>query len=233
MVCYKVMKILKDQDTTPIKVYLNEDAKAGDTVEIKYTDPNDHNQTKTDTYTLTDQDISKGSFEHSLDIDARSRAGYDLQVEATLKTSGDLHSKSYEADQSFHINANSYTINYDENSTMKGGDSNNDTLALDGDKIDFSTITNLDSKVENFENIQLKGGSEIKFDAQDIFDITDNLNTVLKIKGDATNKVKIKGEWKEDSSVHVDTGYKGYTSVDQIDGQTLHIQIEDKVQTDL
>ena len=221
------------EKATTAKFFLNEDARAGDTVEIKYTDPNDHSQTKTGTYTLTDQDISKGSFEHSLDIDARSRAGYDLQVEATLKTSGDLHSKSYEADQSFHINANSYTINYDENSTMRGGDSNNDTLALDGDKIDFSTITNLDSKVENFENIQLKGGSEIKFDAQDIFDITDNLNTVLKIKGDATNKVEIKGEWKEDSSVHADAGYKGYTSVDQIDGQTLHIQIEDKVQTDL
>lgn len=116
---------------------------------------------------------------------------------------------------------------------MRGGDSNNDTLTFNGEKIDFSTIADLDSKVENFENIQLKGGSEIKFDAQDIFDITDNLNTVLKIKGDATNKVEIKGEWKEDSSVHADTGYKGYTSVDQIDGQTLHIQIEDKVQTDL
>ena len=221
------------EKATTAKFFLNEDARAGDTVEIKYTDPNDHSQTKTGTYTLTDQDISKGSFEHSLDIDARSRAGYDLKVEATLKTSGDLHSKDYEADQSFHINANSYTIKYDENSTMKGGDSNNDTLTLDGEKIDFSTITNLDSKVENFENIQLKGGSEIKFDAQDIFDITDNLNTVLKIKGDATNKVEIKGEWKEDSSVHADAGYKGYTSVDQIDGQTLHIQIEDKVQTDL
>ena len=221
------------EKATTAKFFLNEDARAGDTVEIKYTDPNDHSQTKTGTYTLTDQDISKGSFEHSLDIDARSRAGYDLEVEATLKTSGDLHSKAYEADQSFHINANSYTINYDENSTMRGGDSNNDTLALNGEKIDFSTITNLDSKVENFENIQLKGGSEIKFDPQDIFDITDNLNTVLKIKGDATNKVEIKGEWKEDSSVHADAGYKGYTSVDQIDGQTLHIQIEDKVQTDL
>ena len=221
------------EKATTAKFFLNEDARAGDTVEIKYTDPNDHSQTKTGTYTLTDQDIGNGVFEHSLDIDARSSAGYDLQVEATLKTSGDLHSKSYEADQSFHINANSYTINYDENSTMRGGDSNNDTLTFNGEKIDFSTIADLDSKVESFENIQLKGGSEIKFDAQDIFDITDNLNTVLKIKGDETNKVEIKGEWKEDSSVHADTGYKGYTSVDQIDGQTLHIQIEDKVQTDL
>ena len=221
------------EKATTAKFFLNEDARAGDTVEIKYTDPNDHSQTKTDTYTLTDQDISKGSFEHSLDIDARSRAGYDLQVEATLKTSGDLHSKAYEADQSFHINTNSYTINYNENSTMKGGDSNNDTLVVEGGKVDFSNVANLDSKVESFENIQLKGGSEIKFNAQDVFDITDNLDSVLKIKGDATNKVEIKGEWKEDSSVHADAGYKGYTSVDQIDGQTLHIQIEDKVQTDL
>ena len=221
------------EKATTAKFFLNEDARAGDTVEIKYTDPNDHSQTKTGTYTLTDQDISKGSFEHSLDIDARSRAGYDLQVEATLKTSGDLHSKAYEADQSFHINANSYIINYDENSIMKGGDSNNDTLVVEGGKVDFSNVANLDSKVESFENIQLKGGSEIKFDAQDVFDITDNLDSVLKIKGDETNKVDVKDKWHEDTSVHADAGFRGYTSNDMIDGHTIHIQIDDKVQTDL
>ena len=221
------------EKATTAKFFLNEDARAGDTVEIKYTDPNDHSQTKTGTYTLTDQDISNGSFEHSLDIDARSRAGYDLQVEATLKTSGDLHSKAYEADQSFHINANSYTIKYDENSTMKGGDSNNDTLVVEGGKVDFSNVANLDSKVENFENIQLKGGSEIKFNAQDVFDITDNLDSVLKIKGDETNKVDVKDKWHEDTSVHADAGFRGYTSNDMIDGHTVHIQIDDKVQTDL
>ena len=221
------------EKATTAKFFLNEDARAGDTVEIKYTDPNDHSQTKTGTYTLTDQDISKGSFEHSLDIDARSRAGYDLEVEATLKTSGDLHSKAYEADQSFHINANSYTINYDENSTMKGGDSNNDTLVVEGGKVDFSNVANLDSKVESFENIQLKGGSEIKFNAQDVFDITDNLDSVLKIKGDETNKVDVKDKWHEDTSVHADAGFRGYTSNDMIDGHTVHIQIDDKVQTDL
>ena len=221
------------EKATTAKFFLNEDARAGDTVEIKYTDPNDHSQTKTGTYTLTDQDISKGSFEHSLDIDARSRAGYDLQVEATLKTSGDLHSKAYEADQSFHINANSYTIKYDASKDMKGGDSDNDTLVVEGGKVDFSNVANLDSKVESFENIQLKGGSEIKFNAQDVFDITDNLDSVLKIKGDETNKVDVKDKWHEDTSVHADAGFRGYTSVDQIDGQTLHIQIEDKVQTDL
>ena len=221
------------EKATTAKFFLNEDARAGDTVEIKYTDPNDHSQTKTGTYTLTDQDISKGSFEHSLDIDARSRAGYDLKVEATLKTSGDLHSKAYEADQSFHINANSYTIKYDASKDMKGGDSDNDTLVVEGGKVDFSNVANLDSKVENFENIQLKGGSEIKFNAQDVFDITDNLDSVLKIKGDETNKVDVKDKWHEDTSVHADAGFRGYTSNDMIDGHTIHIQIDDKVQTDL
>ena len=221
------------EKATTAKFFLNEDARAGDTVEIKYTDPNDHSQTKTGTYTLTDQDIGKGSFEHSLDIDARSRAGYDLQVEATLKTSGDLHSKAYEADQSFYINANSYTIKYDASKDMKGGDSDNDTLVVEGGKVDFSNVANLDSKVESFENIQLKGGSEIKFNAQDVFDITDNLDSVLKIKGDETNKVDVKDKWHEDTSVHADAGFRGYTSNDMIDGHTIHIQIDDKVQTDL
>ena len=221
------------EKATTAKFFLNEDAREGDTVEIKYTDPNDHSQTKTGTYTLTDQDISKGSFDHSLDIDARSRAGYDLQVEATLKTSGDLHSKDYEADQSFYINANSYTIKYDASKDMKGGDSDNDTLVVEGGKVDFSNVANLDSKVESFENIQLKGGSEIKFNAQDVFDITDNLDSVLKIKGDETNKVDVKDKWHEDTSVHADAGFRGYTSNDMIDGHTIHIQIDDKVQTDL
>ena len=217
------------QDKAQIKVYLNEDAKAGDKVEFKYTDPDDHTQTKTDTYELTDQDIGKGVFEYSLDINARS--AYDLNVETTLITPNGLASKTYSND--LHLNVRNYTINYDENSTMKGGEGSADTLVVDNKIVDFSGI--LDSKVESFENIQLKGNSEIKFDAKAIFDITDNLNTVLKIKGDATNKVDIKGNWEleKDPSIHADAGFKGYSSKDQVDGHTIHIQIDDKVQTDL
>ena len=219
------------EKATTAKVFLNEDAREGDTVEFKYTDPDNHTQTKTESHVLTSDDIAKGTFDQALDINARS--SYDLKVEATLKTADGLESKAYEADQSFHINTNSYTINYDENSTMKGGDSNNDTLVVEGGKVDFSNVANLDSKVESFENIQLKGGSEIKFNAQDVFDITDNLDSVLKIKGDETNKVDVKDKWHEDTSVHADAGFKGYTSNDMIDGHTVHIQIDDKVQTDL
>ena len=219
------------QDKAQIKVYLNEDAKAGDKVEFKYTDPDDHTQTKTDTYELTDQDIGKGVFEYSLDINARS--AYDLNVETTLITPNGLASKVYSND--LHLNVKNYTINYDENSTMRGGEGSADTLVVDNKVVDFSRVTGLDAKVESFENIQLKGNSEIKFDAKAIFDITDNLNTVLKIKGDATNKVDIKGKWEleKDPSIHADAGFKGYSSKDQVDGHTIHIQIDDKVQTDL
>ena len=116
---------------------------------------------------------------------------------------------------------------------MRGGEGSADTLVVDNKVVDFSGI--LDSKVEKFENIELKGNSEIKFDAKAIFDITDSLNTILKIKGDATNKVDIKGKWEleKDPSIHADAGFKGYSSKDQVDGHTIHIQIDDKVQTDL
>ena len=228
------------EKTTTAKFFLDEDARVGDKVEIKYTDPNDHSQTKTTEYEIKEGDISKGFFEQSLDIDARSSAGYDLKVEATLKTPGDLHSKTYETDQSFHINANSYTIKYDDDAskTMKGGDSDNDTLVVDGQTVDFSHVAGLDAKVESFENIQLKGNSDIKFNAKDIFDITDNLNTVLKIKGavdehgNSTTKIDLDHKWDPDSNYDAG-GFKGYSSKDQVDGQTIHIQIDDKVQTDL
>ena len=221
------------EKTTTAKFFLSEDAREGDKVEIKYTDPNDHSQTKTTEYEIKAGDISQGFFKQSLDIDARSSAGYDLKVEATLKTTpGDLHSKTYETDQSFHISANSYTIKYDDdpNKTMKGGDSNNDTLVVDGQTIDFSHVS--DAKVENFENIQLKGNSEITINAQDVLDITDS-NKVLNIKGsiddqgNKTTSVKLDGNWDENTPAGV-TGYKTYSSED-VSGHTIQIKIDDTV----
>lgn len=227
----------KDQDTTPIKVYLNEDARAGDKVNIQYTDPNDHSQMKhvDQDHTITTDDIARGFFEQSLDINPISE--YKLKVDATFETDGGLKKLST---GELSILPKAVTAEYNEHTTMKGGDNNSDTLIVDGhgQTIDFSHLARLnllDAKVESFENIQLKGNSEIKFDANAIFDITDNLNTILKIKGDATNKVDIKGKWEleKDPSIHADAGYKGYSSKDQVDGHTIHIQIDDKVQTDL
>ncbi len=222
------------EKTTTAKFFLSEDARAGDTVEIKYTDPNDHTQMKPVNHVLTADDISKGVFEQSLDIDARSSAGYDLKVEATLKTpgAGGLQSKTYETDQSFHINADSYTIKYDANKTMKGGDSDNDTLVVDGQTIDFTNLTGLNAKVESFENIQLKGNSKITINAQDVLDITDS-DKVLNIKGsiddqgNKTTSVKLDGNWGENTPAGV-TSYKTYSSED-VSGHTIQIKIDDTV----
>ena len=226
----------ENEDKTPIKVYLNEDARAGDTVEIKYTDPDSHTQTKTVNHVLTADDMSKGSFEQSLDINPISK--YDLKVDATYKTHDGLETKL--PAETLSILPKAVTAEYDENTTMKGGDSDSDTLIVDGhgQTIDFSHVTGLDAKVENFENIQLQGNSEIKFDAKAIFDITDNLNTILKIKGavdehgNSTTKVDLDHKWTADSNYDA-SGFKGYSSVDQVDGHTIHIRIDDKVQTDL
>ena len=222
--------------STSVKVYLNEDARDGDKVEFKYTDPDSHALTKTATHTLSAADIAKGTFDQELDINARS--AYDLNVKASLKTSDGLESKSYEPYKPLHIGVENYTVKFDSSKDMKGGEGH-DTLVFDKQIVDLRGITNLNSKVESFENLELKGETKIKFNAQNILDITDNPDTVLKIKGgdvDANGnkitKVDLVHKWSVDPSYDT-AGFKGYSSIDQINGKTIHIQIDDKIQTDL
>ncbi|WP_103616394.1 retention module-containing protein [Campylobacter concisus] len=220
----------KTQDTTPVKIYVSDDARAGDTVEIKYTDPDNHAQTKTVNHVLTADDMSKGVFDQLLDINARS--AYDLKVDATLKTPGGLVNKTHS--DTLRIELEDFRMDYDPSKAMKGGEGTSDTIVFrDTSHVDLSGVTDLNTKVESIERIELKGNSEIKFDAKDIFAMTDNINTILKIRGDSTSKVDIKGKWHEDSTVNADFGSKGYTSNDTVNGQTVHIIIEDKIQTDL
>ena len=220
----------KTQDTTPVKIYVSDDARVGDTVEIKYTDPDNHAQTKTVNHVLTADDMSKGVFEQLLDINARS--AYDLKVDATLKTPGGLVNKTHS--DTLRIELEDFRMDYDPSKVMKGGEGTSDTIVFrDTSHVDLSGVTDLNTKVESIERIELKGNSEIKFDAKDIFAMTDNINTILKIRGDSTSKVDIKGKWHEDPLVHADFGSKGYTSNDTVNGQTVHIIIEDKIQTDL
>ena len=220
----------KTQDTTPVKIYVSDDARAGDTVEIKYTDPDNHAQTKTVNHVLTADDMSKGVFEQLLDINARS--AYDLKVDATLKTPGGLVNKTHS--DTLRIELEDFRMDYDPSKVMKGGEGTSDTIVFrDTSHVDLSGVTDLNTKVESIERIELKGNSEIKFDAKDIFAMTDNINTILKIRGDSTSKVDIKGKWHEDSTVNADFGSKGYTSNDTVNGHTVHIIIEDKIQTDL
>ena len=220
----------KTQDTTPVKIYVSDDARAGDTVEIKYTDPDNHAQTKTVNHVLTADDMSKGVFEQLLDINARS--AYDLKVDATLKTPGGLVNKTHS--DTLRIELEDFRMDYDPSKVMKGGEGTSDTIVFrDTSHVDLSGVTDLNTKVESIERIELKGNSEIKFDAKDIFAMTDNINTILKIRGDSTSKVDIKDKWHEDPLVNADFGSKGYTSNDTVNGQTVHIIIEDKIQTDL
>ena len=225
----------KTQDTTPVKIYVSDDAREGDTVEIKYTDPDNHAQTKTVNHVLTADDMSKGVFDQLLDINARS--AYDLKVDATLKTPGGLVNKTHS--DTLRIELEDFRMDYDPSKVMKGGEGTSDTIVFrDTSHVDLSGITDLNTKVESIERIELKGNSEIKFDAKDIFAMTDNINTILKIRGDSTSKVDIKGKWHEDPSVNADFGSKGYTSNDTVNDQTgnahtVHIIIEDKIQTDL
>ena len=218
----------QNEDKTPIKVYLNEDARAGDIVEIKYTDPDNHAQTKPANHILTADDIKEGAFEQVLDINPISK--YDLKVDATYKTHDGLETKL--PAETLSILPKAVTAEYDANTTMKGGDSNNDTLVVDGQTVDFSHVAGLDAKVENFENIQLKGNSEITINAQDVLDITDS-NKVLNIKGSIDNQgnkttsVKLDGNWEENTPTGV-TDYKTYKSDDVI-GHTIQIKIDDTV----
>jgi len=220
----------KTQDTTPVKIYVSDDARVGDTVEIKYTDPDNHAQTKTVNHVLTADDMSKGVFDQLLDINARS--AYDLKVDATLKTPGGLVNKTHS--DTLRIELEDFRMDYDPSKVMKGGEGTSDTIVFrDTSHVDLSGVTDLNTKVESIERIELKGNSEIKFDAKDIFAMTDNINTILKIRGDSTSKVDIKDKWHEDSTVNADFGSKGYTSNDTVNGHTVHIIIEDKIQTDL
>ena len=221
----------KDQDTTPIQVYLNEDARVGDTVEIKYTDPDNHAQTKPANHILTADDIKEGAFEQVLDINPISK--YDLKVDATYKTHDGLETKL--PAETLSILPKAVTAKYDENTTMKGGDSDNDTLVVDGQTVDFTHVNNLDAKVEKFENIQLKGNSKITINAQDVLDITDS-NKVLNIinikgsiddQGNKTTSVKLDGNWEEKTPAGV-TDYKTYSSED-VSGHTIQIKIDDTV----
>ena len=62
---------------------------------------------------------------------------------------------------------------------------------------------------------------------------------MLKIKGgdvDANGnkitKVDLVHKWAADHSYDT-AGFKGYSSIDQINGKTIYIQIDDKIHTDL
>ena len=126
------------------------------------------------------------------------------------------------------------TIVYHKDAKILDGGDGSDTLVIKHN-IDFSNISGLDGKVSNFERIDLgKGGTsdaiEMTIRAEDVLDITDNKNTILKIDGDAHDTVK-GGNRKVTHDVAADSGYTAYEGTTE-KGQTIYIQINNEIKTD-
>ena len=125
------------------------------------------------------------------------------------------------------------TIVFHKDARVMDGGNGYDTLVVK-DSIDFSRIDGLDGKVSNFERIDLgKGGGnavDMTIRAEDVLDITDNKNTILKIDGDNHDTVK-GGNWKATHDVKADSGYTAYEGTTE-NGQTIYIQINNEIKTD-
>nr|MCR4941525.1 hypothetical protein [Campylobacter sp.] len=125
-------------------------------------------------------------------------------------------------------------IVFDANDSIIDAGEGFDTLIVKSDT-NFSSIENLDSKVNSVEALDMRNSQSttITLSADDVLELTDNKDTVLKIFGDGGGNVHdvdvIKGNWSllEDQSA-ADQGftlYKGDTS----SNETIFIQIDDNV----
>ncbi|MGG7074544.1 Ig-like domain-containing protein, partial [Campylobacter sp. 9BO] len=116
--------------------------------------------------------------------------------------------------------------------TLIGSADKYDTMVVKSESIDFTKIVDLDAKVEHLDRIDLGhgyAGKTITLNASDVLEMTDNVDTILKIEGDS--KDTIKGNWTKASGTEqskADAGYSVYEGVtDQ--GQTIYIQIDQDI----
>ena len=227
-----------DKGSTGISVYLPDDTVAGDKVVVSYTDPHDASKTITkELPAVTQEDIDRGHVSTDILINTEKD---NNKVNITAKTVDQNGNESTDVvfpPLNVEKDATNDTVTYKESQERMYGGLGEDTLVFNND-IDLSQVSNLDHKVENFEAVQLgadgaSGAVELSLKAKDVLDITDNADTVLKIKGDEHDKVKGQGQWKRsDDQSKDEAGYKAYDSIDSVDGKTVHIQIDEKIQTD-
>lgn len=120
------------------------------------------------------------------------------------------------------------------------GNSSIDTLVIknsSNESIDFSAINQdqFDSKVSDFEKIQLGGYKNndneaievINLSAQDVLDITDNKDVILKIDGDSNDKIDLKNFTVSSNQNDVDSGYTRYES--QTLDKTIQIDVDNDI----
>lgn len=115
----------------------------------------------------------------------------------------------------------------DLSSTTLDGGKGNDTIQV-SENIDFSKI----GKITNFENLKLGENNEsvnLKLDIKDVLNITDNKNTILKVEGDSSDHLSLKGFKNNIVSSH--DGYDRYQGVDA-HGNTTYIDIKHEVTVD-
>ena len=116
-------------------------------------------------------------------------------------------------------------IDLSNNVKLDGGAADNDTLQI-SEKIDFS-------KVSNFEILKLGADNESvdlkNLSIEDVLNITGNKDTVLKIDGDRSDHLSLKGF--NDTPVSNHDGYDRYQGVDA-QGNTTYIDIKHEVTVD-
>ena len=227
-----------DKGSTGISVYLPDDTVVGDKVVVSYTDPHDASKTITkELPALTQEDIDRGHVSTDILINTEKDNNKVNITAKTVDQNGNESATVLFPTINVEKDTTDDTITYKASQERMYGGLGKDTLVFEG-SIDLSQVNNLDHKVESFEELQLGadgagGAVELTISAKDVLDITDNADTILKIKGDQHDTVKGQGQWKlSDDQSKADAGYKMYDSVDSVDGKTVHIQIDEKIHTD-
>ena len=126
------------------------------------------------------------------------------------------------------------------NDELLDGGEGYDSLYFNED-VDFDAIRDtLNQKISNFEQLHLgyTGDDTVKLNnmtAADIFAMTDNKDTILKIKGDKKDSVGLKGFTKVSNDPGVENGYTRYESTytDTSGTHTIKVDIENSVHVDL
>ncbi|MCR4941329.1 MAG: hypothetical protein K5978_00870, partial [Campylobacter sp.] len=170
----------------------------------------------------SDKDVSFNWSREGRDLNFKTGAGDDYIATGR----GDDIVDAGEGSDTIITGAGDDRIVFDANDRYIDGGAGNDTLVIK-ENIDFGYVNDLAYKVNNIEALDMRGdASEITINADDVLGMTDDISTILKIDGDAGDRVR--GDWVESANQNADNGYvlyEGQTSA----GQTVYIQIDDKV----
>ncbi|WP_211437303.1 hypothetical protein [Campylobacter sp. RM16191] len=223
----------KDISSTKIFMRLPDDAVVGDKMVISYTDPDDNTKNITQEFPISEQDMNLGKIGATI----LTKPGTDITVASKTVSEDNIESSTVTFKLKITDDKASDTIEYDANKDGIYGGLGNDTLVFNAD-IDLSQVQDLDKKIDSFEAINLgkngaSGAVKLTITAQDVLDVTDKSDTILKILGDGNDKVEGNGEWTLSADqMKAHAGFKLYDSVNQIDGKTVQIMIDTDIKTD-